>query len=103
MNEAYLFKIGMVLFILNIQHSGIGYSYPRIFVRFADGSCLNYDLTVGACFAMSTKDWDSWLDGTEQRLDTIEEVENLCGQIGLNWKAFEDFAFRLNDETNSSL
>ena len=103
MNEAYLFKIGVVSFILNIQQSSIGYSYPRIFVRFADDSCLNYDLTIGSCFKMSANDWDSWLDGTEQRLDTIEEVENLCGRVGLNWGAFEDFAFQLNDEANSSL
>ena len=34
MNEVYVFRIGPLLFMLNVQESTIGYSYPRIFVRF---------------------------------------------------------------------
>lgn len=85
----YLFKIGLFNFILNIQHSSIGYSYPRIFVRLPDGSCQNWDLSLSTIFNMSQSDWDSWLDGTEIKLETIDEVREKCSEWGVNWDAFE--------------
>ena len=98
MNSAYLFRVGVLSFIINIQESGIGYAYPRIFVRFPDDSYLNFDLTVGGIFKMTAKDWDSWLDGTEERLDTIDEVENLCREHGMNWKIFEEMVFKMYED-----
>lgn len=98
MNEAYVFRIGPLNFILNTQQSGIGYLYPRIFVRFPDDSYLNCDLTLGAMFKMTEKDWQSWFDGTEKYLNTIDEVHNKCAEAGINWKEFEEIIFKLYDE-----
>lgn len=90
----YYFRIGSLLFIINTQFSGIGFSYPRIFVHFPDGSCLNCDLSLGAMFKMSEENWDSWLDGTEIFLNSKEEIEVVCKENGINWNAFEDFIFK---------
>lgn len=98
MNEAYVFRIGPLHFILNIQQSGIGCLYPRIFVRFPDDSYLNCDLTLGAMFNMTENDWQSWFDGTEKHLSTIDEVHNKCAEVGINWKEFEEIIFKLYDE-----
>lgn len=98
MNEAYVFRIGPLNFILNIQQSGIGYLYPRIFVRFPDNSYLNCDLTLGTMFNMTENDWQSWFDGTEKHLNTIDEVCAKCMEAGFNWEQFEEIIFKLYDE-----
>ena len=98
MNEAYVFRIGPLVFILNVQQSIIGYYYPRIFVRFPDDSYLNCDLTLGAMFKMTEKDWLSWFDGTEKYLNTIDEVQDKCVETGINWEEFEKIIFKLYDE-----
>ena len=98
MNEAYVFRIGPLVFILNVQESEIGYLYPRIFVQFPDDSYLNCDLTLGAMFKMTEKDWLSWFDGTEKHLNTIDEVQDKCAEAGINWKEFEAISFQLYDE-----
>ena len=98
MNEAYVFRIGLLVFILNVQESEIGYLYPRIFVRFPDDSYLNCDLTLGAMFKMTEKDWRSWFDGTEKHLNTIDEVRAKCTEAGFNWGQFEEIIFKLYDE-----
>jgi hypothetical protein len=56
MNEAYVFRIGPLMFILNVQQSTIGYSYPRIFVHLPDNSYLTCDHTLGAMFKMTEED-----------------------------------------------
>ena len=98
MNEAYVFRIGPLVFILNVNQSDIGYYYPRIFVQFPDDSYLNCDLTLGAMFKMTEKDWLSWFDGTEKHLNTIDEVLDKCAKAGINWKEFEKIIFKLYDE-----
>lgn len=98
MNEAYIFRIGPLVFILNVQQSTIGYSYPRIFVRFPDNSYLNCDLSLGAMFNMTENDWDSWIDGTEHHLDNIDDVRAKCSEAGINWDIFEQIIFDLYNE-----
>ena len=98
MNEAYVFFFCPLYFILNIQQSGIGSLYPRIFVCFPDNSYLNCDLTLGAMFNMTENDWQSWFDGTEKHLNTIDEVHNKCAEVSINWKEFEEIIFKLYDE-----
>lgn len=98
MNEAYVFRIGPLVFILNVQQSAIGYLYPRIFVQFPDNSYLNCDLTLSAMFKMTEKDWRSWFDGTEKHLNTIDEVRAKCTEAGINWDEFEKIIFKLYDE-----
>lgn len=98
MNEAYVFRIGPLVFILNVQQSSIGYYYPRIFVRFPDDSYLNCDIMLGAMFKMTEKDWLSWFDGTEKHLNTIDEVRAKCTEAGINWDEFEKIIFKLYDE-----
>ena len=98
MNEAYDFRIGPLYFILNVQQSEIGYLYPRIFVRFPDDSYLSCDLTLGTMFNMTENDWQSWFDGTEKHLNTIDEVCAKCTEAGFNWGQFEEIIFKLYDE-----
>ena len=86
MNKAYLFKIGFVNFILNVQYSSIGYGYPRLFVEFPNGDHINIDFTVGTVFGMRQFDWDSWLDGTEIKLDDEETIRKTIDEAGIaNW------------------
>jgi hypothetical protein len=98
MNEAYFFQMGVLDCILNIQTSRIGYSYPRVFVRFPDNSYLNIDFTLGRMFAMSEADWNSWLNGSHVVLDTIKQVRNKFIAEGLDWDAFDALIFYLCDE-----
>ena len=98
MSSAYHFRVGPLLFIINPQYSSIGYCYPRIFVRFPDNSYLNCDLSLGAMFKMSEEDWDSWFDGTEILLNTIEEVNKICSECGVNWDAFEKVIFEMYEK-----
>ena len=89
MVTSYIFKIGFMTFILNDESSEIGYSYPRIFVAFLDGSCLNLDLSIGAIFPMTMEDFQSWSDGSEIKLDTIEEVKEVFSNLSLSFENFE--------------
>ena len=98
MNTAYLFRVGVLSFILNVQQSKIGYSYPRIFIRFPDNSYLNCDLSIGTLFKMTAENWDSWIDGTEIKLNTIEEVRAKCHEAGINWDEFEKIAFEMYED-----
>ena len=98
MNEEYVVRIGPLYFILNTQQSSIGNLYSRIFVRFPDNSYLNCDLTLGAMFNMTEEDWQSWFDGTEKHLNTIDEVRAKCAEAGFNWGQFEEIIFKLYDE-----
>ena len=95
MNTAYIFRIGPLLFILNIQSSTLGYGYPRIFVSFPDNSYLNFDLTLGAVFEMSEADWMSWIDDELIKLDNIEDIRQLAAESGINWDNFEKLVFEL--------
>lgn len=95
---AYYFRVGPLLFILNVQQSTIGFSYPRIFIAFPDNSYLNCDLTLGALFAMTENDWFSWLDGTEIHLDNIDTIREICAGCGVNWDVFEEWAFEAYDK-----
>jgi hypothetical protein len=98
MNEAYYFRVGLLTFILNIQTSRIGYGYPRVFVRFPDNSYVNIDFTLGRILAMSEADWNSWLDGSQVVLNTIEQVRGKFTNAGLSWDAFDAFIFSLYDD-----
>lgn len=98
MNLAYVFRIGVLRFILNVQESAIGFIYPRIFIGFPDGSYLNYDVALGRFFTMFESDWLSWFDGTEIPLDTAEEIRKVAAEVGINWDIFEEEIFRLYEE-----
>lgn len=89
MVTSYLFKIGNMTCILNDESSAIGYTYPRIFVGFPDDSYLNLDLSIGAIFAMSDEGFHSWLDGSEIRLNTIEQVKEVFSNLFLSFENFE--------------
>lgn len=93
MSTAYFFRIGPLHFIINAQSSKIGFNYPRVFVRFPDNSYLNIDLSLPAMFVMSEDDWMSWLDGTQQDVDTIEEVRAIAKDNGFDWDKFEKEIF----------
>ena len=95
MNTAYLFRVGPLAFILNVQSSLIGYSYPRIFIGFPDNSYLNLDLSLGVFFPMSQNDWDSWYDDELVRLDDIEAVNEKMYEAGINWPQLEKVVFEL--------
>lgn len=88
MFKNYLYNYGSLSFIVNAQASEIGLVYPRVFVRFPDNSCLNYDLTLGTCFEMSEKSWDNWLDGTEYEVETVAEMREIAQVLGFDWNEF---------------
>ena len=67
-------------------------------MRFPDNSYLNCDLTLGTMFNMTENDWQSWFDGTEKHLNTIDEVRAKCTEAGFNWEQFEEIIFKLYDE-----
>ena len=94
----YYFRVGPMLFIINVQSSAIGFSYPRIFVRFPDNSYLNYELILGAIFKMNEDDWNSWLDGTEICLNSEEEIYKVCKENGIKWDIFCDLVFKQYEE-----
>ena len=98
MNTAYAFKIGPLNFILNIQQSTIGYSYPRVFVMFPDDSYINIDWTLGHIFGMTEMDWMSWIDGTEIRVDDIRVIRDKCHECGFNWDKLEEIIFKMYEE-----
>jgi hypothetical protein len=62
-----LYKHNETTIILNVQHSGIGYAYPRIFIKRKDGACANLDVTIGACFKMKPEDFEDWAKDAEIR------------------------------------
>ena len=98
MNTSYIFRIGPLLFILNVQTSTLGYGYPRIFVSFPDNSYINCDLTLGAVFEMSEADWMSWIDDELVKLDDIEDIRKLADESGINWDNFEKWVFELYEK-----
>ena len=102
MNEVYVYRIGPLVFMLNVQESSIGYSYPRVFVRFPDNSYLNCDLTLGAVFNMTEEQWLSWYDGTEKYLNTFDEVYEISKQAGINWTELEKVIFQYYEENKNS-
>ena len=85
-NRANLFELNGHKVLLNIQHSSIGYQYPRLFIEQAQNLHLNLDLYLGACFKMSDKDWADWLSDCET-VQAEEARECLKGYV--NWEAFE--------------
>lgn len=98
---AYYFKVGVLVFILNVQQSAIGFTYPRVFIAYPDNSFLNVDLFLGHCFSMTEDDFMSWLDGEEIRLNTIEEVREVFKENGVDWEKFQTWAFEsLNKATS---
>ena len=92
MQTAYLFRVGPVQFIINIQYSTIGFSYPRIFIAWPDNSYTNLDLTLGAAFSMSESDWLSWYDDELVTLNDIDEVHKIAAEHGLNIDVLIDWA-----------
>lgn len=91
--RTYRFRIGVLIFILNVQQSTIGFSYPRIFIAWPDNSYSNLDLTLGTIFKMSEKDWFSWFDDELIELDDIQQVNEICGLYGIKADALIDWAF----------
>jgi hypothetical protein len=97
-NMAYFFKIGLLRFIFNVQYSTIGYSYPRLFVAWPDGSYNNFDLTLGTIFKQTEEEWSSWFDDELVTLDSIEDVRRICHDAGINWDTLEKICFDLYEK-----
>ena len=91
--KAYRFRVGPIIFILNVQQSTIGFEYPRVFVAWPDGSYSNLDLTLGAVFSMSEEDWFSWFDDELIELDDIVQVKEVSALYHVNIDALIDWAF----------
>lgn len=80
MDRTYLFTGENGLrYIVNIQQSKIGYSYPRFFIESGNGNCYNLDITLGACFKMKQKDFNDW--ASDARTDL--EFSSVCEEIGM--------------------
>ena len=98
MNNNYLFRVGPLMFILNVQQSSIGYGYPRIFISFPDCSYLNLDLYLGAFFPMSEADWSSWFDDELVSLYDINEVNEKMEEAGIDWPQLEKVIFEFYEK-----
>jgi hypothetical protein len=61
-----LMKISDKRVILNVQYSGIGFGYPRLFIEVSDTQYINFDITVNGLFPMKKKDFNDWLEGAEE-------------------------------------
>lgn len=83
MEQTYLFATKFGRFIINDERSGIGYSYPRIFVETTSGKYFNYDVTLSCCFFQKKSDFESWIDGTEIR-GKIDLFRKVCDDLHLN-------------------
>lgn len=91
MTRTYLFKTDKGRFIINDEHSKIGYSYPRIFIESAKGY-VNVDVTLGCCFPQSKSDFESWIDGEEISGASLDEVcERVCINKDVMLKMIDDF------------
>ena len=73
--------------ILNIQYSGIGYAYPRIFAvaPLSKWGFINLDLTMGCCFNMRRDAWNSWFDDTIIELSDEAAIRTVCENHSLNY------------------
>lgn len=76
-------------FIINDERSGLGFAYPRLFIKTNKGNIL-VDLTLELSSKMSEEDFNSWLDGKEIVSDH-ETFSDICRDIGLNPKPLLDF------------
>lgn len=90
MQTAHFFIDGKFQYILNIQYSSIGCSYPRIFVHFPDDSFVNYDSYLETLFGMSKKEWNSWLDDELVEIASEEKWNEMLHEAGLNWTRFKE-------------
>lgn len=80
MDKSYLFTgENNLRYIVNIQQSRIGFSYPRFFIESGNGNVYNFDITLGACFKMKRKDFEDWAE------DAIvdREFSSVCEEIGM--------------------
>lgn len=91
--KTYFFRVGVLKFILNIQYSSIGFSYPRVFIAWPDNSYSNLDTTLGAVFTISEENWFSWFDKELISLDDITEISAIGKKCGINIQAILDWAF----------
>ena len=98
MQTAHFFINGDFQYILNVQYSSIGYSYPRVFVRFPDCSFVNYDSYLETLFGMSEEEWDSWFDGELVTIPTEEEMDAKMHEAGLNWTRFKEAIQKIAEE-----
>mgnify|MGYP007112902920 CR=1 FL=1 len=75
------FTMNEVRIIINVQHSKIGYAYPRLFIEFQpEEKYINYDLTLGATFRMPKEDWDDWF---EDSVDVDAKV--ICDEYKIDY------------------
>jgi hypothetical protein len=81
----YLLKINNSRIILNVQHSKIGGSYPRLFVEISEEEYINIDLTLGAAFKMYKKDFNDWLQDSIEVKD--DEVKKTLEEYHINYEA----------------
>jgi hypothetical protein len=72
--------------IINVQHSQIGYGYPRMFIEVKPGQCINFDIALRATFVMKQEDFDDWAKDAV----TIPEadVEKTLKEIGIDYTIF---------------
>lgn len=96
MDKTYLFSTDKGRFIVNDERSGIGYSYPRIFIECSNGKYFNVDCTLGQTFHQRKSDFESWIDGTEVRNADLGEV---CRDLGLSKDAVESVVIQIQDFT----
>lgn len=84
--------------ILDVQTSGIGYSYPRFFVELPS-ECVNIDVTVGGIFKMKKSDFEDWASDAEK----VSDPEKVVSDVGVNYGAFINLVAELVNESSEVL
>jgi len=80
-----LINVGGHRVIINVQSSQIGFGYGRLFIEVVpEETYINFDLTLGATFAMSESNWNDWLADTELVRDE-EAIRKLLQELGVNY------------------
>lgn len=80
-----LINVGGHRVIINVQSSQIGFGYGRLFIEVVpEENYINFDLTLGATFAMSVENWNDWLSGAEVVRDE-DDIRTILQELGVSY------------------
>lgn len=75
--------------ILNMEHSKIGYGYPRVFIETEpEQEYINLDVFLGAPFRMEKKDFEDWA-ADAQPLEDEAVITEECTQHGVSYETLK--------------
>ena len=84
-----MFKVNDKRVVLVMEHSKIGYGYPRVFIEIIPKQeYVNLDVCVGVPFGMKQESFEDWAaDATP--LEDEEEIAKECLDHGVSYDAIK--------------